>query len=361
MPAVATENEQVREDLSNIYINIDVRKNPFLLRMRKGESLMNTLFSWAIEKYEDGRDNNLVSGIPENQDVTVFETDLQERLWGRSQKFWRTPHVTTESNEINATPADFGKYNHQVTKKTVEQRRNIEKRLFSDADSKDDDGTTGREFMGLGRFVNDTVSVGSAGSALTFGDSQTAVPVDLQTPTAQIYVGNLNALDGSGNEKLVFDDAALNAMLQNRFDAIGATNELSWFVDPVLKVHMSKMQRYQKNMVNFTPTTRTPQEAIMARNYLMFGADLIETDFGPQDVNMVSWMPRTSTGALSGRGYALDMEFMFMRPSGRFLTHQELEDQGAGPRGLIQSILGPQYGHPAAHLKVDPNVVTGSF
>lgn len=362
MPAVTSADEIVREDISNIYMNLDVRKTPFLMRMRKGENLTNVkLFSWGTEKYEDGRDNVLQSGVPENKDVDTFETDKQDQLYGRSQKFWRTPHVTVESNEINNVVADFGKYNKQVVKKTVEQKRNIEKRLFSDADSRDDDGVTGREFMGAGRFINDTVSVGSSGAALTFTDAQTAVPTAYLTPTAQIYVGNLDALDASSNRTLIFDEDALNTMLQSRFDLLGETSELSGYVDAVLKRHLTRLERYQKNMVNFTPVGRTPMEAIAAKNYLMFGADLLETDFGPIDINLVSWMPRTSTGALSGRGYFFDMEFIAMRPSGLYLTHRQLEDKGAGPRGLIQSILGPRWGRPDAHLKVDPNVVTGTF
>lgn len=362
MPAVATDDGKVREDISNIYINLDVRKTPFLSRLRRGDNLRNVkLFGWATEQYEDGRDNVLMPGIPENKDVDVFETDRQDLLYGRTQKFWRTPHVTMENNDINDNVADFGKYPGQVRKKTVEQRRNIEKRLLSDADSRDDDGVTGREFMGAGRFVNDGVSVGSAGVALTFTDPQTAVPTALRTPTAQIYVGNLDALDGSGNRTLIFDDEVLNGMLQSRYDAFGETGELSLFVDALLKRHITRLARYQKNMVNFTPVTRIPMNAIQARNYQMFGADILDTDFGPLDVNMISFMPRTSTGALSGRGYGLDMEFIAMRPSGLFLTHRALQDEGAGPRGLIQSILGPRWGHPASHIKIDPNVATGSF
>ncbi len=362
MAAVTTADEIVREDISNLYINLDKRKTPFLSRVRRGENLTNVkLFSWGIEKYEDGRDNVQQPGIPEGKDVDAYETDKQEQLYGRSQKFWRTPHVTVESNEINDTVADFGKYNKQVLKKTVEQRRNIEKRLLSDSDSRDDDGITGREFQGAGRFINDGVSVGSAGSALTFTDAQTAVPLALRTPTAQIYVGNLYSVDGSGNNTLIFDNEALNAMLQSRWDALGDTSELSGYVDAVLKTHLSRLERYQKNMVNFTPVTRTPMAAIAAKAYEMYGADLLETDFGPIDINMVSWMPRTTTGALSGRGYFFDMEMIAMRPSGLFLTHRQLEDKGGGPRGLIQSILGPRWGTPQSHLKIDPNVIVGSF
>jgi len=361
MPGVSTGDQIVREDISDLYINLDVQKTVFLTRLKKGEQLGNVqLFSWALEKY-DGR---LTTGIPEGADVDTFETDKQIKISGRSQKFWRRPHVTVESNEVNRAPADFGKYRKQVVKKTTEQKRDVEQKLFSDSDSRDDDGVNGREIMGLGRFINDTVSVGSAGAALTFTDPQTSITAnapDFLTPTAQIYVGNLFSIDPSGNLTLVFDDEQLLNMLQNRFDILGATSELSCFCDLVLKRQISRLSRYQKNVVNYTPTSRTMQESIAAKNYLMFGADLLETDFGPIDVNLVSWMPRTSTGAASGRGYFIDMEFMYMRPSGLWLTHRELEDKGGGPRGLIQSILGPQYGDPRGHLKVDPNVVQGTF
>jgi hypothetical protein len=363
MPAVFSTDQIVHEDLSDMYINIDVRQTPLLSRIKTDEPLINAeLFSWATERYEDGRDNTLVSGIPEGQDVTVFETDVQTRLYGRPQMFRRTPMVTVQANEVNKAPADFGKYIKQVNKKMEEQKRNIEKRLLSDGDSQDDNGTVGREFMAAGRFVNDTVSVGSSGAALTFGDSQTAVPATLLTPTAQIYVGNLDALDGSGNNRtLIFAENDLNIMLQSRYDAFGMTDELSGFVDPVLKRHLTKLERYQPNLVGFTPITRTPNEAIAAKNYLLFGADLLETDFGPIDINLVSWMPRTSTGAISGRGYFLDMTHIGMRKCGVYLRHTQLQDEGGGPRGYIQSLLGPRWGHPGAHLKIDPNVVTGTY
>ncbi len=362
MAGVSTADEIVHEDLSDMYINLDKRQTVFLSRLTRGEQLTNIkLFSWGVEHYEDGRDNVQQPGIPEGKDAGEFETDQQTQLYGRSQKFWREPHVTLESNEINNTVADFGKYNKQVMKKTVEQRRNIEKRLLSDSDSRDDDGITGREFMGAGRFFNDTVSVGSAGSALTFGDSQTAVPVALRTPTAQIYVGTLYSTDGSGNKRFDFDAYNFRTMLMAKWDAIGGTSELSGFVDGILKAHMSEFERYEPNRVGYTPVGRSPMAQFSAKSYLLYGADILETDFGPIDVNLIQWMPRTSTGTMSGRGYFFDMGMIAMRPSGVFLRHTEFQDKGGGPRGLIQSILGPRWGHPASAIKIDPNVVAGSF
>jgi Family of unknown function (DUF5309) len=358
MGAVTTADQVVREDLSNLFINLDVRKTPFLSRLKRGEDLQNVkLFSWALEKY-DGR---MIVGIPENKDADEFETDKQDQLYNRSQKFWRRPHVTVEANTINKAPADFGKYNKQVVKKVEEQKRDIEMRLLSDADSRDDDGVTGREFMALGRFVNDGVSVGVSGAALTFGDTQTAIPVDWRTPTAQIYVGALYVLTTAVVSDLTFNEETLNGMLQNRWDALGENGMLSGFVDAALKRHLGRVFRYAKNLTNYTPLSRAPLPPVAAGNWMLEGVDIINTDFGNIDINMIAWLPRTSAGALSGRGYFLDMEFMALRASGLYLTHQMQEDKGAGPRGLIQSILGPMWGDPRGHLKIDPNVInTGS-
>jgi hypothetical protein len=348
MIGVTTADQVVREDLSNLFINIDKRQTPYTSRLKRGENIENVkIFSWAIEGY-DGR---MTEGIPENRDVDAFESDKQQPLYGRSQKFWRRPHVTVEANTVNRAPADFGKYSKQVTKKTEEQKRDIEQRLLSDADSRDDDGLNGREFMGLGRFVNDGTSVGVAGAALTFTDSQTAIPTAFRTPTAQIYVG---ALTTTG--VITFTGETINAMLQNRFDSFGVAPEFSAFVDALFKRHMTKVEKYQANMTGFTVIQQRYNTDFANKRYIDYGSDIWESDFGSIDINLVSWAPRTAANALSGRAYFLDMTNMYLRPSGLFLTHQSQEDKGAGPRGLIQSIVGPQYGDPRTHCKVDPNV-----
>jgi hypothetical protein len=167
-------------------------------------------------------------------------------------------------------------------------------------------------------------------------------------------VGNLTT-----GTALTFDGDSINTMLQNRYDNFGPSPEFSGFVDALLKRHLTKIEKYQKTIANYTAVTQRYQTPYSDRRYIDFGSDLWDSDFGVIDINLATWMPRTSTGALSGRGYFLDMTNMYLRPSGLYLTHQPQEDKGAGPRGLIQSILGPQYGDPRAHLKVDPNVAAG--
>jgi hypothetical protein len=148
-------------------------------------------------------------------------------------------------------------------------------------------------------------------------------------------------------------------MLQSRYDNFGMSGELSGFVDPLLKRHFTKIERYVKTMAGYQAVSQRYNEAYSSKNFIDYGSDLYESDFGPIDLNMISWAPRNAAGALSGRGYFLDMTYMYLRPSGLFLTYQDQPDKGAGPRGLIQSILGPQWGDPSAHLKVDPNVAIG--
>lgn len=359
MPGVTTNDEIVREDISNVYLNIDVRDTPLLNDLRKGESLKNVnLFSWEVEKYTDNYDT---VGVPENKDVDAFEGNKQYQLFNRTMKFWGKPHVTTESNDINVTPADFGKMRKEIVNKTVEQKRKIEKRIASDNDSKKDDGVSqGREFMGFGRIINDGTSVGSSGSALTWGDTQTVIDPNFRTPTAQIYVGALTDINGSGEVTPVFDDQTFIGMLKSRFDNVGQMNELTCYCDSVLKMHFSQYisGRYAPNVRGFTSVVRTPQEAISAKEYALYGADVLQTDFGNMQIKLMSFMPRrTDDGTVAGRGYFIDMTRVAVRPSGLWMTYMPLEDKGAGPRGLIQSILGLAYGDPRGHMKVDPNVL----
>ena len=357
MPAVTTADQVVREDLSEAFLNIDVRKTPLVARMKRGEKLGNVLYSWTIETY-DGRRTD---GVPENKDADSFETNKQYRVWNRTQKFWRTPHVTTETNDVNVAPAQFGTMKKEIVSKTREQQRDVEQRLCDDRSSKDDDGVSGREFLGLGMVINDGVSVGMSGAALTNSDAQTAIPAQFMTPTAQIYVGSLTdkkTSDSSNQLKVIFDQNVFLDMLQNRFDNVGMTTELSLFADALLKRHTAQFFGKYAPQIRVSDTViRTPQAGVDEKRLNIEGVDMIETDFGPIDINLVSWMPRVAAGTMSGRGYLLDMEHVRIRPSGLWLTYQMLEDKGAGPRGLLQSILGYEFGDPRGHCKIDPNVI----
>lgn len=363
MPGVFSANQIVREDLSDAFLQSDVRKTPVTSRVKKGEQLRNfALYSWAIEKMDGRR----VAGIPEGIDVPGFESDQQFQMFNRGQKFWRTPMVTTEANEVNVAPADFGKYVKQVSKKTKEQQRDVEVRYLDDQVSSTDNGTVGAQFYGMGAVINDGVKIGSSGAAITFTDSQTAIPSQFRTPGAQIYVGNLStggAFDAS-TWTPVFLEESLLSMLQSRYDNLGDSTELTMYADSILKRYMSRLfGKYKQNVQGYTAIVRSEQEAIEAKKYALYGADVYQTDFGNMMVELMQWAPKLTTATLttdvvgvtpSGRGYVFNMDQLSLRPSGKWMTHRQLEDRGAGPRGLIESMLGHEYGDPRTHLKIDP-------
>lgn len=335
MPAVLSANEIVREDLSDALILADVRNTPVTSRMKKGDKLKNMLFSWSLEKLGARRSG----GIPENKDVDAFESDQMTRIYGRGERFWRTPRVSVIAEKVNDVAGVTGsKYNWQVTKKIKDQKRDIENEMVSDQDSQDDNGVVGSKFMGLGRVINDTTSVGASGAALTFGDAQTAIPVDYRTPTAQIYTGALASL---GEPDFI-------SILKSRYDNLGATTELSLFADSALKSHISEFfGKYKPNKDGFVVVVRSMSETIDSRKFPAYGIDLYEGDFGTFDITLVPFMPYT------GRGYGLNMEYMSMRPL-MYCDHTELPYQGGGISGLIDSILGYEFGDPRGHFKIDP-------
>src|SRR5207237_6699672 len=127
--------------------------------------------------------------------------------------------------------------------------------------------------------------------------------------TAQIYTSYLTSLSaGDGSVAPVLDEEAFLNMVQNRFDAVGMTTELAMFCDSLLKRHISKyFGKYKANVRGYTAVVRTPDQAVESKSFAMFGVDLLETDFGPIDINLVNFMPRRSDGTLAARGYLLDM------------------------------------------------------
>lgn len=343
MPAITAPSQVgVREDLSDAIILADVRNTPLLSRMKKGEKLKNMLFSWQVDKYGNRR----AGGVPDNKDVDAFEDDRRTRLYGRGERFWRTPRVGVIAEKVNEVAGVSSEYNRQVTKKTKEQARDIEAELVSDQESQDDDGVNGAKFRGAGRFVNDAVSVGAGGAALTFTDTPTAIPTDYRTPTNQIYVGSLAA----------FDETQALAMMQARYDAQGGSPELSMFAGSALKSQISvNFGKYVPNKSNYTVAVRTIAAAIDAKKFYGYGIDIYEGDFGTFDITLEPFMCTTSSPFVAAprKGYLLAMDQVELRPF-MYCDHTELPYLGGGISGLIDSILGPVWGNPLAHSKVDP-------
>jgi hypothetical protein len=325
LPAVTTQNQVVREDLSDALILADVRNTPFTSRLRKGDTLENMFFQWPVTQMG----NRNTTPPPENQDVITFEGDQEDKLFNRAQEFNRTPRVSKIAQRVNKAAGNFGKYDQQVTKKVLEQKRDVETVLLSSQDSADDTGTVGAKMLGIARVVND--------GTLAWSDALTTIKSTYRTPTAQIYTGTLANLN---------DEAQLISIMKSRFDNLGQTTDLVLFAGSSLKVQISTyFGKYSPNKANFTTVVRTTQEALDSRKYAGYGIDVFEGDFGTFEIVLVPFIEDQKWG------YGLNMEYMKMRPL-MYCEHTPLPFQGGGMSGLIDSILGYEFGDPRGHFKI---------
>jgi hypothetical protein len=322
--AVMAADQVVHEDLSDELILADVRETPVTSKMRKGEKVKDIIYSWPVETMGQRR----TTPPPENADVGAFESDKEYRLWNRIQEFWRTPRVSKIAEKVTDSAGRWGKYNHQLTKKTKEQKRDIETVVLSAQMAAEDDGHVGARLMGLFGVVND--------GTIPFTDPQTAIPAGFRTPTAQIYTGALTALTES-----IFVD-----VLKSRFDSLGQTTELCLYAGSSLKRQISEtFGRYMPDKPGYTVVVRTQTEAIDSRKYAGYGIDLYEGDFGTFEIVLVQFLPDPKWGI------GLNMEYIRMRPL-MFCDHTYLPFQGGGTSGLIDSILGYEFGDPRGHFAI---------
>ena len=340
MPGVMAADQVAHEDLSDALILADDRNVTLLPRLRKGPKMADSPYGWGVELPDPRR----TAPVPEGIDSYAAEGNQASKLYNRKQKWWREPMVTTEAEELGGRLGASQQYSGQKAKKIKDQSWDVETTLLSDQDAKEDQFVKdkGEALMGLGRAINDGVSVGAAGVALTFGDIRTAIPAAYRTPTAQIYTDYLVASDGVTP---IFTEKKLNDMFRSRHDNMGGTPELSLFVGTLLKAHISEnFGRYEANKTGFTTVTRLTRTSV---NDLTRGIDIFKGDNGTVDITQCSFMPFTT------RGYALDMMDVRTRPL-FYLRHTMLPYTGAGLKGLIETILGYEFGNPIKHMKIDP-------
>lgn len=324
---------------------LDQKNTPVWNRLRNGKKPENELFGWSAEKM--GKRRRL--GVPRGQDIKGFEKDSAKKLYNRTTRAQRTPHVTQEAQELNKTNgvSNEKEYNKQVRKKTIETKRDIEFRLLGDGCSEEDDGINGNQMYGIGRVVNDG-STGEATSTafeadgttptLDFEDQQTAIPKGYRTPTDQIYAGTLAD----------FDQAALNAIMAAKKRRTGVSSELTLFAAVTLKTHLSDFGNYVPNKEGSTVVVRTERASVDKRRLVTSGIDVFEGEHGVITVEEALYMPTDK------RGYLLDFDHLEKRVL-YLARHWELENKGGGRRGIIDSILSWAYGDPRAHGKIAPS------
>jgi hypothetical protein len=329
-----------RQDLSDMLYVADRKTTPGISSIRKGEPLKNMLYDFIVKSYGARKKG----GVPDGKDISAFDAQSPKRqLQARGEVFRRAPMVGFIAQEMSLAGGVAGvpnQMNEAKADQLIEHKRDIEKELWSNQDSRPDDGVNGAQMRGLGRWIYDgaaTLTLDAADLSPTTGYFELPVPADVRTPTNQIFTGSISGMT----------QAQFEALIQAKYENTGASSDLRGFVTPIIKNRVGFFSRYQPDVTTYS--SRVFISSGQLEGTTLFGAtvDVYRSDWGTFELFPVltDFTPTAYTG------YFLDMAQPRLRSAGTYDT-TDLPNLGGGPRSMIQSILSVFPGDPRAHCKI---------
>jgi hypothetical protein len=305
----------LREDLADVISVIDQKNTPVTSRIKSGSDLTNgSVFSWQADSYNDPS----FDGVLTNADVTTFDDPAKNRvlLSGRAQKFRRSIKVDDFAQNVDNI-AGVGKKKEMargVSRALIELKRDMESAFCSSNDSQEQSGTNPYKTRGLGSWISSSAQ------------TDLPVPASFRTPSASINTTATSSLTES--------DVA--AVLQSVYEQTGTIDTMDLVTGPNLKKRFSEFTRYSSGS-NTALSTRQYTASLNDRTVIST-VDTYIGDFGTINLVPTLFNAKDAAAAVqSARGYLLNMDMLEIR-YGRRPRFQELEDQGGGPRGLIDAI-----------------------
>jgi hypothetical protein len=329
-----------RQDLSDMLYVADRKTTPGISSIKKGERLSNMLYDFIVKSYGARKPG----GVPDGKDVSAFDAQSPKRqLQARGEVFRRAPMVGFIAQEMSLAGGVAGvpnQFNEAKADQLIEHKRDIEKELWSNQDSRPDDGVNGSKMRGIGRWIYDgvaTLTLDPNDPSPATGYYELPVPADARTPANQIFTGSIAGMT----------QAQFEAIIQAKYENTGASSDLRGFVTPIIKNRVGFFSRYQPDVTGYTSRVFISTGQLEGKT--LFGAtvDVYKSDWGTFELFpvLVDFMPTAYTG------YFLDMAQPRLRNAGTFET-MELPNLGGGPRAMIQSILSIFPGDPRAHAKI---------
>lgn len=308
-----------REDLKDIISNVDGRMTPILSSAKTGDKPHNTIQSWQVDAYNTANpDNAVVDGA----DVESF-SDMaanRKRVYNRIQKFWKNPKVSDMAENVSDV-AGLGQKREMaaaIAKAIVELRRDMEAAIGSDNESQEDTGTVGHKCRGLGVWIQNGAQ------------SDLAVDPAFRTPTTSLTTATVD------DDSLTEDN--VQSQLQSIWDETGDTGAMRLFCGGNLKRRYTDFGMYVENVTGTTVSRQMNQAGDDKR--LVSTIDAFQGDFGTVQITPDQFLAYDGNGATSGtpyRGYYMDMD-LFKIAYTRRPNFRRLEDQGGGPRGIVDAI-----------------------
>lgn len=301
-----------REDLDNKLTLLAATDFPITMLCRRGKA-KSTLSEWPVDKLASPSSD----GVPEGQDASAFEDAFSDsaRLQNRAQRLWRLWQVSEEQEATDsAGPQDVAR---AKAKKMLELKRDIEFTIASDNDATTPSPGVAAKMRALGKWINNA----SPGSE---------IPDDYVTPSG-------NVLTAAPTE------ASFNGQIASLFSVNGQVNKLKCIVGATLR----------QAITGFTRTDNNASEAVLKVNIdaktkeFTYAVNIYDSDFGY--VTIINGNPDCMPAAT--RGYLLNPNYVELKTL-RATQNRELENQGGGRRGIIDTILTLAVSDPRAHGKI---------
>lgn len=315
MPAATSYNVTGDRELLFDYLTIlEPEDCPKTSSFGKTPNIFNTSPTWQADTLA----NVDFSGVLEGQDVGAFNNEAanRARFGGKIQKFWR-PWMVSDIQEASDPAGVPSEVANSKTKAMRELKRNIEAAIGSDNDEQTDTGVVPWKTRGLGNWIRATAQ------------STNPVPTAFLTPAANIDT----TATGSLTESL------FNDVFQSIFQQNGGRRRYRLYAGPSLKRAISKFQRQEGATTAISyMVTQPATEKKITLNVTIYDGDFHTVEVIPDLFNglLDGAAVTTTTNQQKARGYVIDPELVAM---GTMLGVQsmELENQGGGRRGIIQT------------------------
>jgi hypothetical protein len=310
---------------------VDAKNTPISSSVAKtGADISNP----AVYSYlADGYNAPSTDGVVDSADVSEFSDATANRvlLSARAQKLRRTVRVSDFQANL-ADVAAIGRkkeFARATAKALTELKRDIEATISSDNESVEGSGSVAYKTRGLGSWISSSAQ------------TDLPVPASQRTPSASITNTATTALTESN----------LQNVLQSIYEQTGSQDRLILCAGPGLKKAITNFTRFTVNSTSNVFNLRQTAQAA-GSDKLVSNISFYEGDFSTVEiVTSLFLAANASTDAEKyARGYVMSPDHLMLR-YGRRPRFQELEDQGGGPRGLVDAIVSLAVMSPKAMAK----------
>jgi hypothetical protein len=305
-----------REALTDYLTILEPEDTPKVSSFAKTTKVTNTYQTWQADTLA----NVDFAGVLEGQDVAAFNNEAANRgrFGNYVQKFWR-PWMVSDLQEASDPAGVPSEVANSKVKAMRELKRSIEAAVGSDNDMQADTGLLPYKTRGLGKWVQAT--------------AQTTNPV----PTA--FLTPAGNIDTTATASLT--EALFNGVFQSIFTQNGGKRAYSLFAGPNLVTAVNKFQRQEGTTTMKTYTVvQDADERTITLDVSIYRGSFHTVTIIPDMFNglLDGAAVTTTTNQQLARGYVIDQALVGIG-SMLGVNSMELENQGGGRRGLVQSAL----------------------